>query len=209
MSIICPTVTAYNLEQYNLQIAKLSPISKRIHIDLMDGHFAPSLSPNVQDLWLPKTISCDIHFMYQRPMDYLHQLIKLEPRMVIIHNEAEVHHMLFAAYLHQAGILAGLAILQETPIEYAYQIMHSYDQVLIFSGKLGYHGGVADLSQLEKVLKIKQHHPEAEIAWDGGINLDNITAIKQAGVDVYNVGGYLMNSRDIRQAYAKLEEAIK
>ena len=75
------------------------------------------------------------------------QLIKLKPHMVVIHNEAEVHHMDFAAKLHKEGIKAGLAILRDTPIEHAYQIMHSFDQVLVFSGDLGKHGGVADLGQ--------------------------------------------------------------
>lgn len=126
--------------------------------------------------------------------------------MVIIHNEATVHHMHFAAQLHQHDIEVGLAILHDTPIEYAYQIMHSFDHILVFSGKLGFHGGEADLGLLDKVSKIRQHHPDAEIGWDGGINDQNIRQLIEAGVDVLNVGGFIQKSEDPAQAFRQLTE---
>lgn len=205
MALICPTLTANNLETYrhDLKIITSLPCT-RIHIDLMDGVFAPTKSPSLAEIYWPVKNQADIHLMYQKPMDYLDRLIKLSPRMVIIHNEADVHHMHFAAELHKAGILAGLAILKETPIEYAFQIMHSFDHVLIFSGNLGYQGGEADLSLLDKVKKAKDHHPEVEISWDGGINDKNAKLLLNGGVDVLYVGGYIHNNIDPYQAYAKL-----
>jgi len=209
MAIICPTVTAFNEHEYKQQLDKITPFAKRIHIDLMDGLFAPTKSPELDKIWWPHSVKADIHLMYRNPMDYLDKIIALRPRMVIVHNEAHVHHMHFAAELHKAGILAGLAILRDTPIEYAYQIMHSFDQVLVFSGKLGYHGGQADLGLIEKVHKIKAHHPNAEIAWDGGITDSNAKQLIDAGVDVLNVGGFIQKSDDPASAYAKLKEVIK
>lgn len=206
---ICPTVTAYDLTEYNRQLKQVAPFASRIHIDLMDGVFAPTISPALDKLWWPPETKVDIHLMYQNPMEYLEQLISLKPRMVIIHNEAHVHHMHFAAELHKAGILAGLAVLRDTPIEHAYQIMHSFDHVLVFSGNLGYHGGAADLGLLDKVRKIRDHHPDAEIAWDGGINADNARQLVDGGVDVLNVGGFIEQSDNPEAAYAKLKEVIE
>ncbi len=117
--------------------------------------------------------------------------------------------MHFAGELHKENILVGLAVLANTPIEHAYQIMHSFDQVLVFSGDLGRHGGEADLSLLDKVKKIKAHHPEAEIAWDGGINANNIGQLVEAGVQVLNVGGYIQNSDDPLTAFKTLQTSIK
>lgn len=207
--IICPTITAYDPAEYKRQIDQVASFAKRVHIDLMDGEFAPTKSPELSKIWWPPELEADIHLMYQNPMDYLDQLIKLKPRMIVIHNEAHVHHMHFAAELHKAGILAGLAVLKDTPIEYAYQIMHSFDHVLIFSGNLGYHGGEADLGLLDKVAKVREHHPEVEIGWDGGINADNAKQLITAGVDVLNVGGFVQNSANPAAAYAKLKEVIK
>jgi ribulose-phosphate 3-epimerase len=138
-------------------------------------------------------------------MEYMRKLVHLKPHMVIIHNEAQVHHMHFAAELHREGIKAGLAILQNTPIEWAYQIMHSFDHVLVFSGNLGHHGGEADLKLLDKVRKIREHHPDAEIGWDGGINDKNAQALTEAGVDVLNVGGYIQRADDPEAAYGTLK----
>lgn len=209
MAEICPTVTAFDPHEYREQMERAAGFAERIHIDLMDGEFAPSQSPDLLQVWWPHNIYADIHLMYQRPMDHLQQLIKLKPHMVIVHNEAEVHHMHFAAELHRHDIKTGLAVLQETPIEWAEQIMHSFDQVLIFSGNLGYHGGEANMDMLKKVSFVRKHHPEAEIAWDGGINADNAKALADAGVDVLNTGGFIQKSRTPQEAYDKLNTVIK
>ncbi len=209
MAIICPTVTAFDPHAYREQIERVASFTTRIHIDLMDGEFAPSKSPDLEQIWWPHTMQADIHLMYKKPMDYLEQIIKLNPRMVIIHNEAEVHHMHFAGELHKADIKTGLAILQDTPVEHAYQIMHSFDQVLVFSGNLGYHGGETDLGLLDKVKKIREHHPEVEIAWDGGISDQNAKQLTDGGVDVLNVGGFIQKAENPQAAYDKLLEVIK
>jgi ribulose-phosphate 3-epimerase len=209
MAIICPTVTAYDEYEYNEQLKTLKPFAGRIHIDLMDGVFAPTKSPELEHIWWPHELTADIHLMYQHPMECIDQLIKLRPRMVIIHNEADVHHMDFAAKLHAAGIEAGLAILHDTPIEWAYQIMHSFDHVLIFSGNLGFQSGaVADLGCLDKVQKVREHHPDAEIGWDGGINDLNAAKLAAGGVEVLNVGGFIKNATDPASAYATLNSVI-
>jgi ribulose-phosphate 3-epimerase len=117
--------------------------------------------------------------------------------------------MHFAAELHKEDIKVGLAILQDTQIEWAFQIMHSFDQVLVFSGNLGHHGGEADLALLDKVKKIREHHPDVEIAWDGGIDDENAALLVKAGVDVLNVGGFIQHSDDPKSAYAKLETITK
>lgn len=209
MAVICPTVTAFDPHEYREQMERIAPFTSRVHIDLMDGEFAPTKSPELDHIWWPHYTRADVHLMYKRPMDHVKWLIKLNPRLVIIHNEADVHHMHFAGELHKEGIEVGLAILHDTPVEHAYQIMHSFDHVLVFSGKLGYHGGEVDLGLLDKVKKIREHHPDAEIAWDGGINDQNAKQLVEAGVDVLNVGGFIQKSKDPQGAYDKLLTVIK
>jgi ribulose-phosphate 3-epimerase len=209
MAIICPTVTAYDMHEYREQVERILPFAKRLHIDLMDGEFAPTKSPDFDRMWLPVGVQNDIHLMYAHPGEYLERLIKLRPHLVVIHNEVTVHHMHFAAELHRAGIKTGLALLQDTPVAYAEQIMHSFDQVLIFSGNLGHHGGHADLSLLEKVAQVRAHHPDVEIAWDGGINLDNAPQLIEAGVNVLNVGGFIQHAEDPAKMFRELEQITR
>lgn len=209
MAIICPTITAFDSHEYRTQMEQINSFAKRVHIDLMDGEFAPTKSPDLNYVWWPHDMLADIHLMYQNPMNYIDKLTHLKPHLVIIHNEAQVHHMDFAARLHKEGIKVGLAVLHDTPIDYAFQIMHSFDHVLVFSGKLGYHGGAADLGLIDKVQQIRKHHPEAEIGWDGGINDQNTKQLIEAGVDVLNVGGFIQKADFPKEAYAKLKSVIE
>lgn len=206
--VICPTIDVFDTVAYRQQMLNISPFASRVHIDMMDGDFTPVTSPSLSDVWWPHKMIADIHLMYRHPMDFLPQLIHLKPHMVIIHAEAQVHHMHFAAELHKHNILAGLCVLQETPIDNIKQIMHSFDQVLVFSGHLGYQGGVIDLGLTSKVHQIRDYFPEIEIAWDGGINDTNILELRRSGVTVFNVGGFIQKSDDPERAYAKLEQKV-
>lgn len=204
MAVICPTVTAYDPHEYREQMERLVPFAKRVHIDLMDGQFAPTKSPGLDQIWWPEEFTADIHLMYQHPAEEREQLIKLKPSLVIIHYEAEADHSAFAAQLKDNGIKAGLAILGDTPAEDALGVLDSFDHALVFSGKLGFHGGQTDLSLLAKVQTIRERFPNIEISWDGGINDQNARTLMDGGVDVLNVGGFIQKSEDPAAAYKKL-----
>lgn len=208
MSVICPAILTDNLAEYKDQIAAVRGFASRIQVDFMDGEFVETTSVPLENAWWPEHIVADLHLMYRRPMDSLETILRIRPDLVIIHAEAEVHHMHFAAEMHKAAIKVGLAILPETPIKNIEQIMHSFDHVLIFGGHLGHYGGQADLAQLDKVAQIRLVHPEVEIGWDGGVNDQNIKQIAEAGVDVICVGGYIQKADDAEVAYHNLEKAL-
>ena len=209
MAIICPTVTAFNAHEYRSQMELLETFARRIHIDLMDGKLAPTISPPLDSVWWPQQLVADIHLMYQEPGPYLQKLIELKPSLAIIHAEADVDHADFATQLRAAGIKAGLALLQKTSADDVDPLLDNFDHVMIFSGNLGHHGGSAvDFSLLNKVAAIKRSHQTIEIAWDGGVNDGNIARLAAGGVDVFGVGGFIHNAPDPQAAYAKLEAVI-
>jgi ribulose-phosphate 3-epimerase len=208
MAIVCPTVTAFDLKQYEVQLNRLAPFAKRIHIDLMDGKFAPTKSPDLQDIHLLDGVVNDIHLMYAKPHDYLDQLIKLKPHLVVVHYEADLQHRQFVRQLHDAGIKAGLALLHDTEVATVLEDLEGYDHALIFSGDLGHHGGKADLHIRGKTQEIRAKYPDIEIGWDGGINVTNASMLVQSGVEVLNVGGFIQRASDPANAYAILKAAI-
>jgi ribulose-phosphate 3-epimerase len=203
MKIICPTVTAYEPHEYREQINRIIPFANRIHIDLMDGVFTETRSPSIDRLWLPESVQCDIHLMYQDPLSVISQVVGLGPKMVVIQAEAQDAEAAVLA-IQQAGLKAGVSLLADTPVSELGGIIEHADHVLIFSGHLGYHGGEADLSLLQKVPEIRARNPHAEIGWDGGINTDNARQLVDAGIAVLNVGGFIQNAASPRDAYAKL-----
>lgn len=207
-AVICPTVLASDKHDFAVQLKRVS-FASRIQFDFMDGEFVETKSVELSEVWWPHNVQADLHLMYARPMDYLQTLLELKPHMVIIHAEAEVHHMHMAAELHKADILAGLCVLPETPIGNVEQILNSFDHLLIFGGHLGHFGGQADLDQLSKAWEAKQHHPDIEIGWDGGINDQNAKQLAEGGVAVLNVGGFIQKAEDPKIAYSKLVDVLK
>ena len=67
---------------------------------------------------------------------------------------------------------------------------------------------MTDLGLLDKVQKTAEHHPDVEIAWDGGISDQNAKQLVNGGVDVLNVGGFIQKSENPKDAYDKLLSVI-
>lgn len=206
---ICPTVTATDVHEYRDQMERLAPFAERVHIDLMDGQFAPTVSPALEHVWWPENIVADIHLMYAQPVSQLDKLVQLNPHMVIVPAEAEGDIVAFLASLQSHGIAGGIALLPDTEVQQVAEAVKVADQVLIFSGKLGHHGGVADSKLLRKVADIRALNTTAEVAWDGGINDINVVELVQAGIEVLNVGGYVQRAADPQAAYGILDRKVQ
>jgi ribulose-phosphate 3-epimerase len=205
MSIICPTVTAADARTYRVQIEQVVEFAPRLHIDLADGVLAPTKLLGPEHVWWPAGIKADLHVMYKQPLKHLGALIGLAPSLIILHAEAEGDFREFAAAALQHRIAVGVALLPETPVEYISSALHMIDHVLIFSGRIGYFGGHADLKLLDKVKQLRQLKPQLEIGWDGGVNDKNVSALVQGGVDVLNAGGFIHGARNSAAAYDRLK----
>lgn len=208
MSAICPTITAYDIETFRSQLELVSSFAPRIHIDLMDGEFAPTQSPPLHSMWWSKKIQADLHVMYKRPLDILPDVLAKHPHLTIIHDEAE-HASSFIHTLHEHRLRVGIALLPHTSVDVLSHYIQVIDHVLIFSGNLGHHGGTADLSLLDKVRWIRLQRPSLEIGWDGGISAENIHELKEAGVTVFNVGGYIHSAESPKHAYENLVSLLQ
>lgn len=208
MSIICPTILASNAEEYQKQMKKVQDFAKRIQIDLKDNKFALGESMPLKDIWWPQNIVADVHIMYESPQIYLDTVVLIKPNMAIVHAESDCDIPKFAADLRAEGIKTGLAVLQKTTVQEVAYILPHVQHLLIFSGDLGKFGGMADMSLISKIDSAKEVNPHLEFGWDGGINDQNASELAKAGVDVLNVGGYLQNSENPQEAYAKIKSSI-
>lgn len=209
MPTIVPCVTAVDPHDYRQQMERIAPFAERVHIDFMDGVFAPTKSPGLSQAWWVKTVIADFHLMYKTPDRHLDKIISLEPHMVIVHAEADGDFLAMAEKLHDADIKVGVALLPETTVDKIELSLPAIDHVMIFGGDLGHFGGKADLSLLNKVKQLRKLKPELEIGWDGGVSDENAGLLIAAGVDVLNTGGYIQKAKDPGGAYAKLRTVTK
>lgn len=207
MAIIVPTVLTNNPTEYQKFMSTYPTFAKRIQLDIADGTFVATTTIQVSNIpSLPDNIEWDIHAMIAHPSEQLDHIIRLKPRLVIFHAEAGENLLTDFANLKKAGIKTGVALLQRTYPGDIKAYIEAVDHVLIFAGQLGKQGGTADLLQTEKVKLIKAINPNAEIGWDGGVNLQNVRAISNAGIDVINVGSFLAMNPDPASAYKQLSE---
>lgn len=206
MATICPTVTAYDLPGFNKQLERAASFAQRVHLDFMDGIFAPTKSPSLKDVNVPQHLVVDLHIMYRHALSELEIIERLRPHLVIVHAESKGDFLLFAQRMRAAGIKTGVALLKKTDPGLLRPALSMIDHVLIFSGDLGHFGGQADLSLLKKVKELKQFKRELEIGWDGGINDANVVNLVRSGVDVLNVGGFIQNAQNPQAAYATLKD---
>ena len=204
MSEIVPTILAENPEIYKQQMENVQVFATRLHIDFTDGNFAENQTIPLSDIWWPENVDADIHAMVQKPEDYLADLIRLQPNMVLFHAESEGNLPSVFVTLQQYGIKAGLVLLRKTVPANAAELIELVDHVMIFAGELGRYGSKAHMMQLEKVRLIKKINPLVEIGWDGGVTIDNAYSLVQGGVDILNVGGAIQFADNSAAAYKKL-----
>jgi ribulose-phosphate 3-epimerase len=206
---ICPTITASNSQDYYDQIEQIVQFTKRIHIDLSDGIFAPIKLLGINDIWWPGGMTADLHIMYQNPLEILDSVIALKPQLIIVHAESDGKYVDLVRIVKSHGIEVGLAILPETPVDAIASVLDETDHLMIFSGNLGHQGGSsANLELLSKVAAIRSLKPTIEIGWDGGVNLDNAKQIVDSGVDVLNVGSFIQAADNPSTAYWSLKNEV-
>ncbi|MDO4781352.1 MAG: hypothetical protein Q4A34_03130 [Candidatus Saccharibacteria bacterium] len=207
-AVIAPALLAENAERYKEQVDRITGFTERVHIDITDGEFAPSVTVGVHELWAPQGWQVDIHAMVKSVAEWVPKLIALRPHMIILHAEAEGDVAAAMAQIKQAGIKVGLALLKPTVPRTVEALIKQADHVLIFSGNLGHFGGSASMMQLEKVRLVKAINPAVEIGWDGGVTVNNAYSLVQGGVTVLNVGGAIHKASDPRSIFAKLQREI-
>ncbi len=201
---VAPTILTADPNEYKKLVELYQGFTKRVQIDISDGSLTPHSTVPVNSIWWPQGWEADLHIISANPSAHIPAIIKLKPRMVILHAEAKEDLLPIFDQLHANNIKAGIAFLKQTyPGKFREQILQA-DHALIFSGKLGENGGEADFMQLEKIKIIKNIKPLIEIGWDGGVKLDNIRTIAQGGVNVINVGGTLKNAPDPAKMHADL-----
>jgi ribulose-phosphate 3-epimerase len=208
MSVIAPCITVETPDQFKGMVDRIQPFAQRVHIDISDGDFAPSLLLGEAQLWWPKEWQVDIHAMVARPSEHLPKLIAMKPSLLIFHAEIKEDLLAIIAQVKQAGIKAGIALLRPTVPSTVAELIKAADHVMVFSGELGKYGGTASMMQLEKIRLIKGINPNVEIGWDGGVNLENAYSLTQGGVNVLNCGGELATALDAAAVYQGLVKEV-
>lgn len=187
------------------------------HIDVMDGKF---VKDNTTEKMIEyseyissiSSLPLDIHLMVEDVEQYIKSFSVFEPNLITFYIEArknkeEIFELI--KLVKESNSRVGLAIKPNTKIEEIYNYLPYIHSVLIMTVEPGLGGQELIPETIEKISRMKkyleQEKLEVDIQADGGINLQNIDLLKQAGVSNVVVGNALMKTKDKKDMINKLK----
>ena len=182
-----------------------------IHFDVMDNHYVPNLTfgPMICEALRPHAVTADgarvpidVHLMVQ-PVDSLAQAFaKAGADLISFHPEASAHVDRTLQLIRGAGCKAGLTFNPASPIDVLEWVIDKVDLVLIMSVNPGFGGQSfidASLRKIEKVRKlIDASGRDIRLEVDGGIKVDNIRRVADAGADTFVAGSAIFGQPDYK-----------
>lgn len=191
-----------------------------IHFDVMDNHYVPNLTigPLVCEALRPHAGKAliDVHLMVE-PVDALiPQFARAGAGVISFHPEATRHVDRTLATIREHGCMAGLVFNPATPLEWMDHVMDKIDLVLLMSVNPGFGGQSfipATLPKLAAARRRLDAYREASgrgirLEIDGGVKVDNISAIAHAGADTFVAGSAIFGSKEYGPTIAKMRQGL-
>ncbi|RMH21142.1 MAG: ribulose-phosphate 3-epimerase [Gammaproteobacteria bacterium] len=178
-----------------------------VHFDVMDNHYVPNLTigPLVCEALRKHGVTADIdvHLMI-KPVDrIIPDFAKAGASYITFHPEASEHVDRSLALIKDNGCKSGLVFNPHTSLSYLEHVMDKIDMVLIMSVNPGFGGqsfiprALDKLRQARKMIDESGYDIRLEI--DGGVKVDNIREIAEAGADTFVAGSAIFNTDDYKQ----------
>ncbi|MCI6855102.1 MAG: ribulose-phosphate 3-epimerase [Firmicutes bacterium] len=177
-----------------------------IHVDVMDGHFVPNISfgaPVMKCLNGKTGLPYDVHLMIENPDKYIEDFVTPQTEYITVHQEACTHLHRTVQNIKSKGIKAGVSINPATPVSTLECILPDVDLVLIMSVNPGFGGQKFIAGTLDKVRELAEIKRAKNLNFvieiDGGITLDNIQEVMDAGVEMAVAGSAVFKAEDVVQ----------
>ena len=186
-----------------------------IHVDVMDGHFVPNLTIGpaiVKAVRRCTSLPLDVHLMMERPDDFLSDFAKAGANILTVHVEAVTHLHRTLSEIKKYGMRAGVSLNPSTPVCLIEPALDYADLVLVMSVNPGFGGQELIPEVLPKIKEIRRlitrKGRPVELEVDGGIKVDNIGAVADAGADVFVSGSGIFGRPDYTKTIAAMRGNI-
>ena len=202
---IAPSILSANFSKMGEEVLSLEKCgADLVHCDVMDGVFVNNITfgiKMVEDLRKITTLPLDCHLMIVHPEKYVERFAKAGADIITVHYEACQDNLReVLSLIKSTGVKCGAVINPDTPVEKIADVIPMCDMVLVMSVFPGFGGQKFIPSALDKLRQVKAIVEECgkdiDIQIDGGVGLDNVQAVKDAGANVIVAGSAVFNAED-------------
>jgi ribulose-phosphate 3-epimerase len=212
---IAPSILASNFARLGEEIRKVEEGGADvIHVDVMDGHFVPNITigiPVVASLRKATRLPMDVHLMIERPEEYIEEFVRAGADRVLVHQEATPHLDRALAMIRESGGQAGAVINPSTPVEMLSDVLDKVDTILVMSVNPGFGGQKFIPRAIEKIRQLNnwrgRYNADFRIEVDGGVELENIGDLAQAGANTFVAGTSIFHTSDPAEAARQLRKS--
>ena len=214
--IISPSILSADFSNLSQQIRSVEIGGAGwIHCDVMDGRFVPNLTFGpviIQAVRKTTKLPIDVHLMIKDPDDLLEKFVHSGADWITVHQEEVVHLNRTITKIHELGAKAGVAINPSTPVSTLTEIVNIADMILVMSVNPGFGGQKFIDNSLKKIKELvalrKSSLANFLIEVDGGVGIENIKDLANAGCDVFVIGNSIYGKDNITAATVELKNLI-
>ena len=214
--VLSPSILAADFKVLGQEMKKTEENGAAyIHFDVMDGMFVPSISfgmPVLASIHDATEQFMDVHLMVQEPIRYVEAFQKAGADYVTVHLEACEDVKTTLDKIHACGMKAGLAVNPETDVKELVPYLEDVEMILIMSVQPGFGGQKFIPESLDKIREVRamlnEKNLETDIQVDGGIYVENVREVLDAGANVIVAGSAVFRG-DAGENTAKFMEILK
>lgn len=211
---IAPSILSANWCEMGKDVERIEKAGcDAIHCDVMDGTFVPNISfgpKMIQDIRALTSLPLDVHLMVCRPERYVETFARAGADYITVHYEATTALKYTLKLIRSLGKKSGLVISPDTAPEAVFPYLDYADMVLVMSVYPGFGGQKFIPSALDKLrvisAEIKRRNLPIRLEIDGGINAENVKAVKECGADTIVAGSSVFNAKNVAQAIKELRK---
>ena len=216
--VIAPSILSADFAHLGTEVHNvLSAGADWIHFDVMDNHFVPNLTmgPMGCEALRNDNIEApiDVHLMVTPADQLIPAFVKAGATSITFHPESSQDIQYTLNQILDSGCQGGLAVNPLTPLSCLRDLLELIDIILIMSVNPGFGGQSLLPSTYQKLTEARSlidesgHNIRLEV--DGGVNIDNIRPLAEAGADTFVAGSSIFGSSNYRNTITAMHAALK